>query len=209
MKKPPTYPPESQLRILAAQLATHAKVPTDNVPEFCERVCNTVLRVRNRDRRATGERPGPALLEAADAARKLQKAFFRLKNEDLEWVEKIKPSSTPFMAGEIKRLSSTILNLSILFNEAVGRQAPIPRYLVRDSVRRPKVKDQMLREFVFDLLNAAVETGGALDFNQNSVSGRLAYALDKLRKYVPPGLIEDPLPARRIQRLKTEHGSDA
>jgi hypothetical protein len=203
--KSPTYPPDSQLRILATQLAKHVKVPADNKQEFCQRVYETVVSVRNRDRRGTGEKPGLALLDAADAARRLQKAFSRLKKPDRDHVEKIKQSQMQLADAEIKDLATAITNISMLLNTAVGRQAPIPRYLDRVS-RGPEVKDQMLRELIFRLLAAARDTDGRLTFDQNPVAGSLAYALNKLRPYVPPGLIPDPLPRRRIQRLKTEFG---
>lgn len=199
MTSSPTFPPDAQLRILAVRLAKTAKVPGVDQDDFCNRICNIVLRIRVRHRR----KPGFKLVEAADAARTLQNAFFRLKKEDRDHVENIKQSQMQFMDGEIRNTEATIMNLSILLNHAVGRPSPLPGYMHLFR-KGSKVKHQMLRELVFGLLAATRDTGVKLTFNQNSVSGTLADVLNALRKYLPGDLVPDPLPRRTIQRLKTE-----
>ena len=201
MPSPSTYPPAAQLKILAERLAKKAKVPTDNRDDFCEHISQTVLRVRKRDRRSTGRKPGLKLTEAADAARTLQRVFLGLSEEDRDWLENIKGCQIQFAAGEIQDLEATILNQAMLFNAAIGRPSPLPQFLKRGS---PKIKDQMLRELVFGMLAAAAETGGKLTFNGNSETGTLAQALDLLRDYLPRGLLATPLPASSIKRLKSD-----
>ena len=131
-------------------------------------------------------------MEAADAARALQKEFARLKKQDRDWVESIKQSQMQFADSEIQDLETTILNLSMLLNAAVGRPSTVAL----------SVKGQMLR--VFGLLAAATDAGGKLVFNKNSETGTLADVLDHLRDHLPDGLVPEPLPASTIQRLKSE-----
>jgi len=222
MPKPLTYPPAARLAIVATRIAKVAKVPPKYQHDFCERVIQTVVKVRNRDRRSTGQLVGGLLSEAADAARRLQDAYSRMNQVDRDWVEHIKCTEMQFAAGEIQHIEPTILNLSTLLHSALGKASPVlkpPKYRGRASndidrhdlhkklgMLEPRAKDQMLREVVVGLLSAARDNGGDLDFNKNSESGALAKVLRLLRdgKYLPPGLVPDPLPASTIQRLKSE-----
>jgi hypothetical protein len=155
-----------------------------------------------RDRRSTGDKPGAALIYAADAARTLQKTYFRIKKQDHDWIANILQSQTQFLAGKIDDIETTIINLSMLFNEAVGRPSPLPPHAAgRRSLR---IKDQMLRELVFGLLAATENAGGKLTFTKDSVTGTLAEALNNLREHLPTGLVQDPLPRVVIQRLKAD-----
>jgi hypothetical protein len=201
MPKPQTLPPPAVLRALALRLAKLAQVSQNYQNDFCERISRTLLTIFQWDRRSTGAKPGYKLVEAADAARILQKTFFRLKEQDRDWVEGIKQSQMQFTAGKIDDLETTILNLSMLLNQAVGRPSPVPRRL--ETVSR-SVKDQILRELVFGLLGAATDEGGIFTYDKNSETGTLANALDLLRGHLPDGLVPEPLRASTIQRLKTE-----
>jgi hypothetical protein len=195
------HPPRKLPSALAERLAKLAEVPAEYRDEFCDRISETVQNAWKRDRRSTGERPGAALIYAADAARALQKTFFRTNKRDREWVETIKASQMQFVAGEIHHVEATITNLCMLLNTAVGRPSPLPPHLAKGSL---KIKDQMLRELVFGLLAAADNAGRKLTFNKNSETGTLAKALDLLRDHLPTGLVLEPLPAAVIQRLKTD-----
>ena len=183
------------------RLAKIANIPAEYRGEFCDRICKTVQNVCARDRRSTGQKPGRHLVYAADAARTLQKEFFRIKKEDRDWVETIRQSQMQFADAEIENIDSAIMNLSMVLNAAVGRRSPLPPYFEEKSL---KIKDQMLRELVFGLLAAAKDNGGKLTFNKNSETGPLADALDLLRNHLPKGLVPEPLPASVIQRLKTD-----
>jgi hypothetical protein len=141
------------------------------------------------------------LVDAADAARTLQKEFSRINKDDRDWIENIKQSELQFLAGEIHDVETTILNLSILLNAAAGRRSRLPPWLEENAL---KVRDQLFRDLVFGLLGAAEDNGGELTFNKNSETGTLAEALDLLRGHVPPGLVPEPLPVATIQRLKTD-----
>jgi hypothetical protein len=218
MPTPPTYPPAAQLSVLTERLAKIAKVPTNYQHDFCERIIQTVLGVRNRDRRTTGQIVGGLLSEAADAARRLRDTYSRMSQEDRDWVDHIKRTQMQFTAGEIQHVEATISNLSMLLHSATGRASPVPKPPRRAAQKgrhdlhkelgmlEPRVKNQILRELVFGLLHAARDAGGELDFNKNRDSGALAVTLRLLRdgKYLPPDLVPDPLRGSTIQRLKDE-----
>jgi hypothetical protein len=195
------HPPRKLPSVLAERLAKLAEVPAEYRDEFRDRISETVQNAWKRDRRSTGQKPDRHLVYAADAARTLQKTFFRVKKQNRDWVETIKQSQMQFLAGEIHHVEATITNLSMLLNTAVGRPSPLPPHLAKGSL---KIKDQMLRELVFGLLAAADNAGRKLTFNKNSETGTLAKALDLLRDHLPTGLVPEPLPAAVIQRLKTD-----
>jgi hypothetical protein len=218
MAAPPAYPPAAQLRVLADQLAAkvvprrhlsgnpHARIGEQHI--FAERLIEVVLRVRERDRRSTSTTPGALLPEAADAARRLDDAYARMNRGDCDWVEHIKKTQPQFLAGKIEDIPATIANLSALLHTALGRSYPVPksRLYRQFGMRRPRVRDQMLRELVFGLLAAARDSGGKLSFNVNSGSGTLANVLDRLRRHLPTGLVPQPVASRSrtIQRIKNE-----
>jgi hypothetical protein len=214
MSNPSLYPPEAGLKILAerlaarvvplAQLPGNAHARTDDQPLLAERIVQLVLRIRDRDRRARGQTAGGLLHEAADAARRLDDAYSRMNRSDREWVEHIKQSQLQF--GETNDIGATIANLSMLLHSALGKTYPVPKDRSRKQfgIKNLTVKDQLLRELVFGLLSAADDTGGKFEFNVNTAGGTLGHALDRLRPYLPDGLVPEPLRGRTIQRLITE-----
>jgi hypothetical protein len=216
MPNPKRYPPLAQLKLVAERLAakvvpvTHVPgkplARTDDQPLFVESVVELVLRLRERDRRATGTKPGGLLDEAAKAARRLDHAYTHMNQRDREWVEHIKQLDSHLWAHEIHDMQTTISHLSILFHFALGKTYPLPKraWHGRLGMGGAKVRDQLLRELVFGLLRTAKETRGKFTFNVNSAGGTLADALDRLRPHLPNGLVPQPLHARTIQRLKNE-----
>jgi hypothetical protein len=201
-----TYPPTAQLKILAWSLAELANA--NNRQECCDRIVNAVLDIRQRDRRSTATRPGEGLERAAKAAAQLDRELSSINEADREWVEHIKQSEAlPFPDGQIGNPAATATNMSVLLHNALGKTSPLPKYLRVGAPGRklpPQVRDQMLRELVFDLLIAAEMTGGQFTLNKNSADGTLAVALDRLRPYLPSGLVPDPVPVDTVQRLKAD-----
>jgi hypothetical protein len=222
MPRAPTYPSNAELKIIAARIAKIAKAgdkeyfPSNKQYQqdvFRDRVIETVLRLRTRDRRSTVTRPVGFLIECANAARTLHKKFIRMKATDREWVEHIKQTQSQLLVGELHDVETAILNMALLFDAALGRATPVPkppkssaRYALfaKLGTFKPRVRDQSLRELVFGLLAAARDTGGKLTFNVDSESGTLANVLDHLRPYLPPGLVPQPIRSRTIVRLKNE-----
>jgi hypothetical protein len=199
-----SYPAKATLKIAARRLATSAKVPTGNQQQFCDRIVKLVLDLRESDRRTTGMKPGGRLIEAAEAARVLDKKFTGMNGHDRKWVEDIKRTKgVVFAAGEIEDLATTITNIAMLLYDALGKSYPVPKHL---HIGRNRVEDQRLRDLVFGLLSAASEAGGRFTYNKNAASGSLATALSRLRRHLPPGLVARSLPGTTIQRLKTEFG---
>lgn len=87
MPNPPIHPLPKLPGIITQRLAKLAKVPAYEQHEFCERISDRLLRLWKRDRRAMSGKPRYALIEAANAARTLQKTFYRLNKQDRDWVE--------------------------------------------------------------------------------------------------------------------------
>jgi hypothetical protein len=202
MPKFVTYPPATQLNVLATQLAKLAKVPLSNQREFSARITNVVLSVRGRDRRSTNTKPGGLLVEAADAAKKLDEAFFSMNETDREWVEHIKlHEGVLFGGGEIDSLQATITNISVLLHTALGKPPPQSKHL---RFGAHKVRDLMLQELVRGLLSAAEMTGGKFTLDKDRASGTLVNAMDRLRKHLPSGLVTRPLRFSTIKRLKDD-----
>jgi hypothetical protein len=133
---PPRQPP-SLPKTTALQLAKLANVPTRYRNLFCELLCQSLLEVWKRDRRAVSAKPGRALLRAAKAAQVLHKAFYELKKQDREWVENIKQTQIQFWAGEIQ-LEPAILYLTMLFSNAIGRPSP-RRRVFNASTEQPNL----------------------------------------------------------------------
>ena len=106
-----------------------------------------------------------------------------------------------FAAGEINDLSTTILNISMLLDEALGR--PPASKSAKVFGRSHMARDQIFRELVFALLFATEETGGHFTLNRNSPGGgTLALALSRLSEHLPKGLA--PRPLITIRRLKED-----
>ena len=115
------YPEPYRLNLVAQRIAKLAKVPKHYHHEFSERIVETVMHFRKWDRHSGG-----LLIEAADAARRLQDTFFRMNQSDRDWVEQVKPSQLQFLAGEINDLGSTINNIVLLLDGALGRPSRAP-----------------------------------------------------------------------------------
>jgi hypothetical protein len=152
-------------------------------------------------------KPGPDLRKAAEATRSLLKSFDRLRQEDRDWVDNLCAQSTLWGEG-IEGLNTTILNLAIVFNHAVGRPSPIPRKSLvlneKLGVKPLSIRDQMFREIVIGLMNAAVENRGKFTLDSTCKTGTLIEALDLLRCHLPEGLVPDDPPAGTIQRIKKQ-----
>ena len=116
MISPPELP-----KPVALRLAKFAGVPAADREIFCEHVSDSFQRIWKRDRRAVPSQPGPALKEAAKAARALQKAVYSLNTQDREWVDNIMSSQLQFEAGKIHDLETTIRNIASVFSGAIGR----------------------------------------------------------------------------------------
>ena len=204
------YPAPYQLNLVAQRIAKIAKVSTHYQHEFSERIVEIVMSLRKPHRSSAWGKPGGLLIEAADAARRLQDTFFRMNQRDRDWVEHVKQSQPQlqFVHGEVNDLGSAISNIVMLLDEALGRPSPVPRRIAKMNAALvgtlPKIRDQKLRELVFGLLSAATSTNGNLTFIKDKESGTLAVALRLLRDHLPEGLVPDPLPSSTIQRVKTE-----
>jgi hypothetical protein len=186
------------------RLATLAGVPTNEQEEFHEQFSSSYAKIWQRDRRAVLSKPGPALLKAARASTTLQKEFYRLSQEDRDWLENIRSTSL-FREFRGIPVQKAIMELELVFNHAIGkpsRRRELPR---KWQLLQAGVKDQMLRELVFSLLRAARDNYGEFTLDKNSPpKGSLLQALDILRPHLPKGLVPNALPAATIQTLKTE-----
>ena len=183
-------------------------MPTHYQHEFSERIVEIVIGLRKRHRSPEWGKPGGLLTEAADAARRLQDTFYRMNKRDRAWVEHVKQSEQLLFMDQITDLGSTISQIVVLLDAALGRASPVPRHIAKMSAallggKLPKIRDQMLRELVIGLLSAATNTNGILTFDKNEESGDLTKALRLLRDHLPEGLVPDPLPSSTIQRVKT------
>ena len=159
---------------VALEIADLFHVPKVEREPFCDYLSSSMQSLWNRDRRATSSKPGTALREAAKATRSLLKSFDRLRQEDRDWVESLCAQSTLWGEG-IERLDTTILNLAIVFNHAVGRPSPIPRKSLvlneKLGVEPLSVRDQMFREIIIGLMNAAVENRGKFTLDSTCKTG--------------------------------------
>jgi hypothetical protein len=207
MSKPGQHPPNALPKNVALKIANLFHVPKVERETFCDHLCTSMQRLWKRDRRATSSKPGAALRQAAEATRSLLKSFDKLRQEDRDWVDNFCAQSTLFGEG-IERLDTTILNLAIVFNHAVGRPSPIPRKLLALSeklgVEPLSVRDQMFREVVTGLMTAAAENRGKFTLDSTSKTGTLIEALDLLRDHLPEGLVRYDPPAGTIQRIKKQ-----
>jgi hypothetical protein len=175
-------------------------VPTDEQEVFYEDISRSFERIWQRDRRAVLSKPGPALFKAARAATTLQKQFYRLSQEDREWLENIRSTSL-FRGIPVEK---AIMELELVFNHAIGRHSRRRELPRKWQLLQAGVKDQMLRELVFSLLRAARDNSGELTLDKNLSTGSLLEALDILRPHLPKGLVPKALAASTIQTLKTE-----
>ena len=199
MSKVPTPTPHVLSSNVVRQLATLAGVPATEQELFHEQFSRSFAQTW---RRARAPKPGSALVKAARAATTLQNEFYRLSQQDREWLENIRSSSIFYRIS----LGPAITELAVVFNHAIGRPSErlaLPRAF-RQRQARLTIKNQMLRELVFDLLSAARGNYGEFTLDKNRQSGTLIKALDILRPHLPEGLVPNALPVGTIQKLKTE-----
>ncbi len=206
MSKPSSHPPTLPNNV-ALKIADLFHIPKIERDPFCDHLRNSMQSVWKRDRRATSSKPGPALQRAAEATRSLLKSFDRLRQDDRDWVENFRADPTLFGDG-IERLDTTILNLAIVFNHAVGRPSPIPRttleFQAKLGVKPLGVRDQMFREVVMGLMSAAAENRGKFTLDSTCKTGTLIEALELLRDHLPRRLVRADPPAGTIQRIKKQ-----
>ena len=192
---------------VALKIAKLFRMPKAYRDEFCDYLTDRVEGIWKRDWRATPLKPSSSLRRAADATRTLQRAFDSLPKKDREWVDSMRASSQLWGEG-LPALDTTVMNLALVFNHAVGRPSPTPRKSVelneRLGVRTLGVKNQMFKEAVMMLMGAAVEHRGKYTLDSNTGRGTLIDALNMVGPYLPPGLVPAPheLPAGTIQKIK-------
>jgi len=206
MPKRPAHASRPLPKKVALDLARRAGVPNKHRASFCDIVWGGVQAVWDRDRR--GKKPGPALVRAAEAARKLHKVLVNLSPDDRAWAGKLLAKS-PWYRHWIPELSGTTYGLAHLLSTAQGKVPPRRQDKVLDphvrGRRRGTVKDVEFRNFVVDLLVAAAETDGQLTLEKNLGTGSLIDALNILRPYLPKGIIPNVLPLGTLQTCKTNY----
>lgn len=204
----PIQPPLERLRDVALQVATIARVPTEEREEFCQRVCGSMQMIWERDRRAVTPKPGHALLKAADAASTLNEALGSLNKVDREWIERLL-ALEPWSEGRLRSLSETVWLLAFLFSSAIGGSIPevSGKAVLREKSGRRKgtVKDMMFEVFIHHILVHVTEASGELTFDKNAGTGTLVDALNIFRLCLPKGFVPNALPLSTIQKLKTKH----
>jgi hypothetical protein len=204
----PTIRPSTKLpKNVAIKIATRFRVPKTDRELFCKYLSDRVERIWKRDWRATFSKPSSSLRRAADATRTLQRALDSLPKKDREWVNSMCARSQLWGEG-LPALDTTVMNLALVFNHAVGRPSPMPRQSMvlneKLGVRTLSVKNQMFKEVVIVLMSAAVENHGKYTLDSNTGRGTLIDALNMIGPYLPPGLVPAPhkLPAGTIQKIK-------
>jgi hypothetical protein len=197
----PDLPMEVRLEV-----ARLAGIPAESQDEFCDLIQCMRLHVCALDRRTLGNKPGDALVSAADAARALHEAFERLNPDDLKWVEQLL-TKTPRYNRWVPALPRSVNALSDLFSIAVGK-APLwnfdgPSGPDARGRRRGDVKNLAFRELVRWLRLVAEEwCGGKFTFDINyEEKSSLTQVLEILRRYFPQGVVPDPLPLSTIERI--------
>ena len=195
---------------VALEVARVAGVPPEEHDAFCELLQGTVETVWELDRRALSSKPGQALLDAAQAARDLYKAFGELNKQDRRWVEGL-PAKDPRYGGELRELPLILWRIGHLFSTAVGKslpgvtvQAASPK---KPDSRQRTVKYPTFENFLTDLHVDVAETGGQLTFTRESRTGTLLAALDILRRHLPEGVVpkDDDLPLGIIKKVRSKN----
>jgi hypothetical protein len=207
MPSPPINEPPRLHKDVALQVAHVADVPSAERDQFCELVQGTVQIVWELDRRAVSSKPGQALIDAAQAARTLHKAFGELNREDRDWVERLSAPNSYYMGG-LRELPLTVWRLAHLFSTAIGKSLPDPvpaNSPKKRDWRQRTVKDVTFENFLTHLFVDVAETGGQLTFTKDSGTGTLIDALDILRPHLPGGVVPEQLPLGRIQKIKTNY----
>ena len=196
---------------VALQVAELADVPSGEIDQFCELVQGTVENVWQIDKRARSSKQGQALIDAAQAARTLYKAFGKLNQQDRDWVESLL-ARNPWYGGRLRELPLIVWRIAHLFSTATGKslqgggaqEAVSPK---RPDWRQRTVKDVTFENFLSHLLVDVDESGGQLTFTKHGGTGTLIEALDILRPHLPDGVVPKGLPLGTIQKIKTNYGN--
>jgi hypothetical protein len=202
---------------VALQVAELARVPCENQDQFCDLLYGTVQKVWDW---ASGAEPGQALVDAANAARILDKQLGKLNKSDRLWVERLVAQTIPdentrewfernhghridlpWYDGGLAGLQQTAYRLAHLFSIAVNKSAP--KGPGKSSADRNRtVKDVISQNFVRDLLIDADQTGGTLSLQRNAETGSLIDAIECLTKHLPEGVNAGNLSKMTLQRIK-------
>jgi hypothetical protein len=191
-----------------ARVADLADVPPEKRASFYGLLCGTVHAVQSRARRT---KPGPELIEAADAARTLHEALGSLNKDDREWIERLLAELPEWSdaAISLRNLPQTVWLLATLFSTAIGNSPPSgPGKAARHGQRgrrRGTVKNVIYQKFVFELLVSVGVNGGDLSFDKNYRTGTLLDAMKILAPHLPDGVVPDKPPLGILQRLITEY----
>ena len=195
MSSPPTGKRPRLHKHVALEVARVADVPKEEHDQFCELVQGTVEFVWQLDRRALSSKqskPGQALLDAAQAARTLCKAFGKLNKQDREWVEGLLAKDLRYGGGSWE-LPLTLWRIAHLFSTAIGKslpgatvQAASPK---KPGSRQRTVKYPTFENFLTHLYVDVAETGGQLTFTEATRTGTVFAALDILRRHLPEGVV--------------------
>ena len=211
MTRPPNEKISKKLpKAVALQVADIACVPVEErEPFFCDCICGAVKMVWDRDRRATTSSSGPALLQAAKAARNLYEAVCNLNKEDRDWVEKLLAQEPSNFQEQLRNFPHAAWLLAFLFSNAIGRSIPLISANSGSSGklrRRPgTVNDMTFQVFVRHLLLIATEAGGEFTLDKNSNKGTLIDTLNILRPHLPKGLVPNVLPVGTLQKIKSKY----
>lgn len=206
---------------VALQVAELARVPREERDQFCDLLYGTVQKVWDW---ASGTEPGQALVDAADAARTLDKQLGKLNKSDRLWVERLVAQTIPdentrawfernhghridlpWYDGGLAGLQLTVYRLAHLFSVAVGKSPP--KGPDKSSAARSRtVKDVISQNFVRDLLIDADQTGGTLTFEKNSRTGTLIDAIKVLKNTYLRESIQKNCPRRRCKESRVTIG---
>jgi hypothetical protein len=203
---------------VALQVAELAHIPPEERDQFCDLLDGTVQKVWDS---ASSAEPGPALVDAAEAARDLHKQLGKLKEADRlhveklvvqtipdkdtrEWLERVHGHRIDLPWYDLRGLQLTVYRLACLFSIAV-RKSP-PKGPDKSSAARSRtVKDVISQNFVRDLLIDVDQTGGTLSLEKTARRGTLIKAIEHLTGYLPEGIDPEKLSASTLQRIKSTY----
>jgi hypothetical protein len=213
IRPPQTQPPLEQLEDAARRVVDVACVPVEEYNLCCARVCASLELIWGRDRRVVSQRPGRALLKAADAAMNLNDALGSLNQVDRECVERLltlEPWALEPWDEWLCDVPKTVWLLAFLFSGAAGGSLPQPLGAAalreKQGRRKGSIKDLMFETFIHHILVHVVEAGGKLTFSKNDGGrGTLIDALNIFRPVLPRGFVPNALPLGTIEKVRTKH----